>query len=249
MHELLKEDEDQDRALLIGIDYADGQAEKSIDELERLCDTAHIITVAKVLQRREKMDTATYIGAGKAEELAEFCETNEINLAVTDEELKGSQVRELEELLGVRVIDRTTLILDIFASRARSVEGKLQVELAQYQYRLPRLLGYGKALSRLGGGIGTRGPGETKLETDRRHIKRRISYLTQQLQQVSARRAQLRKKRKKDQVPTVALVGYTNAGKSSLMNALCENADVYAQDQLFATLDPTIRKMQTALFY
>lgn len=245
MHELLKEDEDQDRALLIGIDYADGQAEKSIDELERLCDTAHIITVAKVLQRREKMDTATYIGAGKAEELAEFCETNEINLAVTDEELKGSQVRELEELLGVRVIDRTTLILDIFASRARSVEGKLQVELAQYQYRLPRLLGYGKALSRLGGGIGTRGPGETKLETDRRHIKRRISYLTQQLQQVSARRAQLRKKRKKDQVPTVALVGYTNAGKSSLMNALCENADVYAQDQLFATLDPTIRKMQT----
>ena len=160
------------------------------------------------------MDTATYIGVGKAEELAEFCETNEINLAVTDEELKGSQVRELEELLGVRVIDRTTLILDIFASRARSVEGKLQVELAQYQYRLPRLLGYGKALSRLGGGIGTRGPGETKLETDRRHIKRRISYLTQQLQQVSARRAQLRKKRKKDQVPTVALVGYTNAGKS-----------------------------------
>ena len=159
MHELLKEDEDQDRALLIGIDYADGQAEKSIDELERLCDTAHIITVAKVLQRREKMDTVTYIGAGKAEELAEFCKTNEINLAVTDEELKGSQVRELEELLDVRVIDRTTLILDIFASRARSVEGKLQVELAQYQYRLPRLLGYGKALSRLGGGIGTRGPG------------------------------------------------------------------------------------------
>lgn len=241
----LTSDEEKDVAVLIGLDTDDGEAEISIDELERLCDTAGIETAAKVLQRREKQEAATYIGKGKAEEIAEFIKNNGVNLAIADDELKGSQVRELEEILDCRVIDRTTLILDIFAQRARSVEGKLQVELAQLKYRLPRLQGFGKALSRLGGGIGTRGPGETKLETDRRHIQRRITHIEQELAEIEKRREQNRRKREKDGTPTAALVGYTNAGKSSLMNALCENAEVYVMDQLFATLDPTVRKLRT----
>lgn len=239
------DDTEKDVAVLIGIDYDDGEAEISIDELERLCETANIEVSAKVLQKREKQEVATYIGVGKAYEIAEYIKNNDVNLAVVDEELKGSQVRELEKILDCRIIDRTTLILDIFAARALSVEGRLQVELAQLKYRLPRLQGFGNSLSRLGGGIGTRGPGETKLETDKRHIQRRITHIEEELEAVSKRREQNRKRRKKDGTPTVALVGYTNAGKSSLMNALCENADVYVMNQLFATLDPTIRKMKT----
>ena len=235
---------DKDRAVLIGLDLGDSDEENSIEELERLADTAGIETVFKSIQKREIPDTATFIGAGKAKEIAEICKNNDINLAIVDEELKGSQIRELEEILDIRVIDRTTLILDIFAQRANSMEGRLQVELAQYKYRLPRLTGMGKALSRLGGGIGTRGPGETQLETDRRHIKRRISHIEDELRDVEKRRNLSRQSRKKKNIPIVALVGYTNAGKSSLMNKLCENAEVYVKDQLFATLDPTIRRLQ-----
>lgn len=241
----LTQDEEKDVAVLIGLDTDDGEAEISLDELERLCDTAGIEVAAKALQRREKQEAATYIGRGKAEEIAEFVKNNGVNLAIADDELKGSQVRELEEILDCRVIDRTTLILDIFAQRARSTEGKLQVELAQLKYRLPRLQGMGKALSRLGGGIGTRGPGETKLETDKRHIQRRITHIEQELAEVEKRREQNRRRREKEGTPTAALVGYTNAGKSSLMNALCDGADVYVMNQLFATLDPTVRKLKT----
>ena len=241
----LTRDEEKDVAVLIGLDTDDGEAEISLDELERLCDTAGIEVAAKALQRREKQEAATYIGRGKAEEIAEFVKNNGVNLAIADDELKGSQVRELEEILDCRVIDRTTLILDIFAQRARSTEGKLQVELAQLKYRLPRLQGMGKALSRLGGGIGTRGPGETKLETDKRHIQRRITHIEQELAEVEKRREQNRRRREKEGTPTAALVGYTNAGKSSLMNALCDGADVYVMNQLFATLDPTVRKLKT----
>ncbi|MBE6632702.1 MAG: GTPase HflX, partial [Ruminococcaceae bacterium] len=234
---------DKDIALLIAVDDGSGQSESSVDELERLAETAGIYTAGKLFQKKDAPDKATYLGIGKIEEAAEFCKANDVNIVIADDELKGSQVRELEDILDLRVIDRTTLILDIFASRAKTLEGKLQVELAQYKYRLPRLTGYGTALSRLGGGIGTRGPGETKLETDRRHIKRKISAIEKELDEVSARRALTRNRRKKENIPTVALVGYTNAGKSSLMNALCNNAEVYVQDQLFATLDATVRKI------
>lgn len=238
----MTEETRKETAVLIAVDLGTEDCEASVSELERLADTAGIETKATIIQKAEKWNVATYIGEGKAREVRDFCEANDIDLVIADDELKGSQVRELEEILDRRVIDRTMLILDIFASRARSVEGKLQVELAQYKYRLPRLTGYGGALSRLGGGIGTRGPGETKLETDRRHIKRKIETLEEKLRDVSARREMTRRSRKKNNMPTVALVGYTNAGKSSLMNALCEDADVYVQDQLFATLDPTVRR-------
>ena len=239
----LTQDEEKDVAVLIGLDTDDGEAEISLDELERLCDTAGIEVAAKALQRREKQEAATYIGRGKAEEIAEFVKNNGVNLAIADDELKGSQVRELEEILDCRVIDRTTLILDIFAQRARSTEGKLQVELAQLKYRLPRLQGMGKALSRLGGGIGTRGPGETKLETDRRHIRRRIEALREQLKKIEVGRHETQRRREKDGTVTVALVGYTNAGKSTLMNLLTQ-AGVLAEDKLFATLDPTARALK-----
>lgn len=240
-------DYEKDIAVLIGVDTEteDNDAEKSLDELERLAETAGIETVLRSVQKRKSPSASTYIGRGKAEELAEMCRENGVNIVIADDELKGSQIRELEDIFDMRVIDRTTLILDIFASRAVSLEGRLQVELAQLSYRLPRLAGMGKSLSRLGGGIGTRGPGETKLETDRRHIMRRILSIRRHLDEISARRELSRKKRAKSGAVSVALVGYTNAGKSSLMNALCENADVYVQNQLFATLDPTIRKLKT----
>ena len=228
--------------LLLGVSDRD-DAEASMAELEQLAQTAGLEVEGVLLQQRTKPDTATYIGAGKCEEMREFIENHEIPLAIANAELTASQIRNLEDRLDVAVIDRTMLILDIFAGRARSAEGRLQVELAQLKYRLPRLAGMGESLSRLGGGIGTRGPGETKLETDRRHIRRRIKALETALEEVKQRRETTRRGRAKSGKATAALVGYTNAGKSTLLNRLC-GSEVYAEDQLFATLDPTVRKME-----
>lgn len=227
--------------LLLGVSDRE-DAEASMAELEQLAQTAGLEVEGILLQQRTKPDNATYIGAGKCEEMKEFLENNEIPLAIANAELSASQIRNLEDRLDVAVIDRTMLILDIFAGRARSAEGRLQVELAQLKYRLPRLSGLGESLSRLGGGVGTRGPGETKLETDKRHIRRRIKALEQALNEVKQRRETSRRGRTKGGTATAALVGYTNAGKSTLLNRLCAS-EVYAEDQLFATLDPTVRKM------
>ena len=225
--------------LLLGLnDRPD--AEPSLKELERLADTAGLETAGVLLQRQSAADPKTYIGAGKTEEMKTFAEQNDVTVAIANTELTASQIRNLENALGIKVIDRTMLILDIFAGRARSAEGRLQVELAQLKYRLPRLAGMGESLSRLGGGIGTRGPGETKLETDRRHIRRRIKALEAALDDVKRRRMTSRQSRKEQ--ASVALVGYTNAGKSTLLNRLCDS-DIYTQDQLFATLDPTVRRI------
>lgn len=227
--------------LLLGVSDRE-DAEASMAELEQLSQTAGLEVKGVLLQQRTKPDNATYIGAGKCEEMKEFLENHEIPLAIANAELSASQIRNLEDRLDVAVIDRTMLILDIFAGRARSAEGRLQVELAQLKYRLPRLAGLGESLSRLGGGIGTRGPGETKLETDKRHIRRRIKALEQALEEVKQRRETSRRGRTKGGKATAALVGYTNAGKSTLLNRLC-GSEVYAENQLFATLDPTVRKM------
>ncbi len=238
--DLIEFEEKQEKAVLVCVDMGLYDAESSLDELEELTKTAGAEVVARVTQKRDKPDTAYYIGTGRLDELKMFCEENEVDLIIFDSELTPSQLRNVEDYTDVRVVDRTTLILDIFAGRARTNEGKLQVELAQLKYTLPRLSGKGIQLSRLGGGIGTRGPGETKLESDRRHIRRRIASLSAELEKVESRRNDLRKRRKKDGIPTVAIVGYTNAGKSTLMNALTE-AGVLAEDKLFATLDPTAR--------
>ena len=229
--------EEAEKVMLISTD-----SDESLDELASLAETAGAMVITRVLQNRMKPDPATYIGSGKAEELSLVCQTLEIDLAILDDELTGAQQRNLENALGVRVIDRTALILDIFAQRAQSAEGKLQVELAQMKYRLPRLQGMGTVLSRLGGGIGTRGPGETRLEVDRRRIRRRIDDLEAQLKEIRKQRDLRRARREKTGQTTVALVGYTNAGKSTLLNAL-SGADVYVEDKLFATLDPVIRKV------
>ena len=197
------------------------------------------------LQKRDKPDGALCIGKGRAEELARECQALEADVCIFDEELTGVQARNLEEVLRIKVIDRTTLILDIFAQRATSAEGKLQVELAQLQYRSARLIGLGTVLSRLAGGIGTRGPGESKLEMSRRRIRERITELRRRLDELERQRAIRRKRRERNEIPVVALVGYTNAGKSTLLNALT-GADVYAEDQLFATLDAVSRRMETA---
>ena len=228
--------EEAEKALIIST-----ESETSLDELASLASTAGAIVVARTLQKR-KPDPATYIGSGKAESLALECQALEIDIALVDDELSGAQQRNLEEVLGVRVVDRTALILDIFARRAESREGKLQVELAQLKYRLPRLTGLGTVLSRLGGGIGTRGPGETQLEVDRRRIRRRIDDLTAELRELSRQRDARRARRKKTEQTVVALVGYTNAGKSTLLNAL-SGANVLVEDKLFATLDPVMRKL------
>ena len=230
------------RAVLVCADIGAYDAEQALNELEELAKTAQAQTLAKVVQHREGYDKATCIGAGRLEELTAFCQDNEIELLIFDNELTAAQIRNIEDKTGVRTIDRTTLILDIFAGRARSKEGRLQVELAQQKYRLPRLAGMGVSMSRLGGGIGTRGPGETRLETDKRHIRRRIRALEEELAEIEKQRSLRRKRRKKDNVLTAAIVGYTNVGKSTLLNALTD-AGVLAEDKLFATLDPTARAL------
>ncbi len=229
--------EHAEKALLVSTD-----SDTSLDELNALATTAGAIVVSRVLQKRQKPDPATFIGRGKAESLQLDCQAQEIDLVIFDDELTGAQQKNLEEILSTRVIDRTALILDIFARRAQSSEGKLQVELAQLKYRLPRLTGIGTALSRLGGGIGTRGPGETQLEVDRRRIRKRIDDLTDELRQLEKQRDLRRTRRRKDRQTVVALVGYTNSGKSTLLNAL-SGSDVLVEDKLFATLDPVMRKI------
>ena len=240
--EFYENKQEPEKAVLIAVDTGDYNCETSLDELEELAATAGAQVIGRMWQKRDKPDSATFLGSGRLEELAEFCENNEIDLVIADSELSPAQLRNIEKETDTRVVDRTTLILDIFADRARSNEGKLQVELAQLKYSLPRLTGKGIQLSRLGGGIGTRGPGETKLETDRRHIRRRVKSLEEELESLEKRRGLARARREKDGVETVVIVGYTNAGKSTLMNALTE-AGVLAQDKLFATLDPTSRAL------
>ena len=231
------------RALLVEVDTGEYDAEASLAELFELAQSAGAEPVASISQKLSHVDSATCVGSGKLEEIRDYCEAEDVDLIIFDLELSPVQIRNIEHETDVRVIDRTMLILDIFALRARSREGKLQVELAQLKYMMPRLTGKGVEMSRLGGGIGTRGPGETKLETDRRHIKRRMETLKEQLSDVEAHRRQLRARRDKDGVITVAIVGYTNAGKSTLMNTLTD-AGVLSEDKLFATLDPTSRALK-----
>ena len=239
---ILKENE-LTRAILAGVDTGEYDAEISMDELEELAETAGAVTVCRIIQKRPAIESATILGEGKIEELSAAAKDLDAQLIIFDMELSSSQIRNIEDITSVRVIDRTMLILDIFAGRAVTNEGKLQVELAQLKYRLPRLMGIGTSLSRLGGGIGTRGPGETQLETDRRHIRRRIDKLSDELKELEKRRDLSRRRRKKDSVCVGAIVGYTNAGKSTLLNALT-GAGVLAEDKLFATLDPTTRKYE-----
>ena len=218
------------------------RVERSLDELERLLETAGGESVARVIQVKDRPDIATYLGSGKIKEVKELCEANSIELAVFDCELSPSQIRNIETELGdINVIDRSMLILDIFALHAASSEGKLQVELAQLKYTAPRLIGKGKSMSRLGGGIGTRGPGESKLESDRRHLKRRISALSEELSHLEQNRKTMRAARDRSGIAKAAIVGYTNAGKSTLLNRLTD-AGILAEDKLFATLDPTTRR-------
>ncbi|MGN1421862.1 MAG: GTPase HflX [Oscillospiraceae bacterium] len=231
------------RAILVTADTGEYDCNSSLDELSELARTAGAEEIARVVQKRDAYESATVIGEGKLEEVKELCGTLGAELLIFDCELTASQIRCIEDVTDVRVIDRTMLILDIFAGRAVSREGKLQVELAQLRYRLPRLMGVGASLSRLGGGIGTRGPGETQLETDRRHIRRRIDKLSAELKELEERRGYSRERRKKDSVQVGAIVGYTNAGKSTLLNLLT-GAGVLAEDKLFATLDPTSRAIE-----
>lgn len=240
MHETT--DNNRRRAVVLLADAGEYDVERSLDELRELSDTAEIDIVGEVVQRLSAPDKATYLGSGKLAEARELCETLDADLMIADTELTAVQLRNIEQAADIDVIDRTMLILDIFAANAVTAQGKLQVERAQLYYRLPRLASAGKALSRLGGGIGTRGPGESKLESDRRHIRRRIAALDEQLELIAVRRETTRKKREKSAVPIVALVGYTNVGKSSLLNALTD-ADVLAEDRLFATLDTTMRRL------
>ena len=237
------EEKELTRAILVSADTGEYNADISMDELSELAQTAGARELARVIQKREAYESATVIGEGKLAEVKELCAQLGAELLIFDCELTASQIRCIEDETDVRVIDRTMLILDIFAGRAVSREGKLQVELAQLRYRLPRLMGIGASLSRLGGGIGTRGPGETQLETDRRHIRRRIDKLSAELKELEERRGYSRARRKKDNVLVVALVGYTNAGKSTLLNLLT-GAGVLAEDKLFATLDPTSRAIE-----
>ncbi|MGN0638904.1 MAG: GTPase HflX [Huintestinicola sp.] len=231
------------KAVIITVDTGEFDAELSLKELEELAHTAGAEVVGQVIQKRPTPDTATYIGSGRLAELAAEIEALGAELLIFDCELTANQTRNIENMTDVRTIDRTTLILDIFAQRALSAEGRIQVELAQQKYRLAHLAGKGISMSRLGGGIGTRGPGESKLETDRRHIRRRIELLEDDLEEIRRRRDLIRKRRKKDSVLTAAVVGYTNVGKSTLLNALTD-AGVLAENKLFATLDITSRSIE-----
>ncbi|MBQ7646207.1 MAG: GTPase HflX, partial [Clostridia bacterium] len=239
------ENERKQRMIAAAVCCGDGSGtEKSLDELNSLVDTAGGEVVCVVLQNRESPDNRTYLGSGKAAELAEVIKNDgDIDAVVFDNELTPSQIRNLEDLIGVDVIDRTMLILDIFAQHASTNEGKLQVEIACLRYTAPRLIGKGKSLSRQGGGIGTRGPGESKLETDRRHIKRRIAALEEELKKIETTRTVQRQSRDRKVIPSVSIVGYTNSGKSTLLNKLT-GAGVLAENKLFATLDPTVRILE-----
>ena len=234
-----------ERAVLVGLSIGrDGDlADESLEELKRLTETAGAEIVDALIQRRESPDPATFLGKGKAQEVRDVVRASGADTVIVDEELSPGQLRNLEEIFGVKVLDRTALILDIFAQHAHSAEGKLQVELAQLRYFLPRLRGWGESLSRLGGGIGTRGPGETKLEVDRRRLSKRISKLTDELHDLERTRQTKRRERVRSRTPSVALVGYTNAGKSTLLNLLTR-AGVLVEDRLFSTLDPTTRRLE-----
>ena len=242
MHEIQQE-QNRTRAILVGIHTGEYDAEISMQELKELADTAECDAVLTVIQSRPAPEAATCIGAGKLEEIKEQVKILDADLIIFDTELTGMQMRNISDLTDCKVIDRTMLILDIFAGRARTAEGKVQVALAQYKYRLTRLTGMGTALSRLGGGIGTRGPGETKLETDRRHIRNRIASLENELREMEKHRKFLTSRRKKNSILTVAIVGYTNAGKSTLFNMLTQ-AGVLEENKLFATLDVTARALE-----
>ncbi|MBP7401166.1 MAG: GTPase HflX [Clostridia bacterium] len=236
-----------ERVVLVGVSFsgdagAEDEAERSIEELALLAESAGAVVVGQALQRRERPDGATFVGRGKLEEIRDACEALDAGTVVFDDELSGAQIRNIEDATGRKVLDRTLLIMDIFAQRARSREGRLQVELAQQKYRLSRLVGMGKSLSRLGGGIGTRGPGESRLESDRRHIARRVKILSDAIEDVRSQRQRTRENRRQSEVFTIAFVGYTNAGKSTLINALCDSS-LYAEDRVFATLDPAVRKL------
>jgi len=240
----------QERAVLVGLNAdcftaAQTATEETLEELEALLETAGGFCTAKILQNRHTPDSHSFIGEGKAQEVRMLIEATESTMAVFDNELSPGHIRALEEILGVTVLDRSALILDIFAQRAKTKEGRLQVELAQYKYLLPRLSGMGRSLSRQGGGIGTRGPGETKLESDRRHIRERIARLQQELEQVRQVRGVQRERRMKNSVPVVAIVGYTNAGKSTLLNRLTD-AGIPANNRLFDTLDTTSRQLRVS---
>ncbi len=237
------------RAILVGVQIGAEDISYFMKELEQLAEAANLDVVGVMTQKSERVNPASYMGSGKLEELKEACQTLEADVVVMNNELSGRQIRNIEEETGVKVIDRTILILDIFASRAISREGKLQVELAQLQYRLPRLIGFGKSLSRTGGGIGTRGPGEKKLETDRRHIARKMDEIRREIEEVKATRSVQRSKREKSGLPIVAIAGYTNAGKSTLMNKMLqitekEDKAVFAENMLFATLDTSLRNIR-----
>lgn len=239
-------DQKLEKCIVCGVFYGTGKLEdsdpESLEELKALCEASGAVVVGEITQNREAPDSRTVIGKGKIEELKNAILELDANLVVFDCELSGSHTRNIEEELNVRVIDRSRLILDIFALRATTREGKCQVELAQLLYHLPRLSGIGTSLSRLGGGIGTRGPGETQLETDKRHIRERISNLRNELKEIEKNRETQRKQRTKNEVTNIALVGYTNAGKSSLLNALT-GSEQYVEDMLFATLDPLSKKL------
>ena len=240
---MIQTEEKKEKFILVGVETGKDRMEESLSELEELLDTAGGETVGKVIQNLESINKATYIGKGKVEEIKFLAEELGADGIVCDDELSPAQLSNLKDELDIKVLDRTLVILDIFASHAKSSEGKLQVEMAQLKYRSSRLMGLGKNLSRLGGGIGTRGPGESKLETDRRAIRERVSQLRTEIEKVESSRDTLRKHRMSDGIPVIAIVGYTNAGKSTFLNKITD-AGILAEDKLFATLDPTTRSLK-----